>query len=60
VQFNASAGGSGSTPGQGFGGGLYLQSGATVSLDAFTVADTTDNTADVDPNIDGSYVLRPC
>jgi phospholipase/lecithinase/hemolysin len=60
VRFNAAAGGAGSTPGQGSGGGLYLQTGSAASLDVFTVADTTDNIADVDPNIDGSYVLRPC
>jgi hypothetical protein len=60
VQFNTAAGGSGSTNGQGYGGGLCIQSGATAYLDASTVASIIDNSADVDPNIDGTYVLRPC
>jgi len=60
VEFNAAGGGAGSTPGEGYGGGLYIQSGATVYLDVFTVANTLNNTADVDPNIDGSYILRSC
>jgi hypothetical protein len=60
VQFNAAVGGSGSTDGQGYGGGLYLQSGATAYLDASTVASIIDNIADIDPNLDGSYVLQSC
>ena len=60
MESNAAAGGSGSTAGQGHGGGMYIQSGATAYLDAFTVANTIDNTADSDPNIDGTYILRSC
>jgi hypothetical protein len=44
--------------GGGYGGGLYIAAGATVYLDAFTLANTINNTADIDPNIDGSYVLQ--
>jgi hypothetical protein len=44
--------------GAGHGGGLYLAAGATVYLDAFTVANTSHNTADFYPDIDGSYILR--
>jgi hypothetical protein len=60
VQSNAASSGSGTTNGQGFGGGLYIQSGATAYLDAYTVAHTTSNTADIDPNIDGAYILQSC
>ena len=60
VESNAAAGGSGSTAGQGHGGGMYIQSGATAYLDAFTVANAIDNTADSDPNIDGTYILQSC
>ena len=49
VQANAAAGS---------GGGVYIASGATVYLDSFTVADTADNTASIDPNIDGKYILQ--
>jgi hypothetical protein len=37
------------------GGGLYIGKGATVDIDAFTLANTIDNTASVDPNIFGHY-----
>jgi len=45
-----------------YGGGLYITSGATVSLDAFTVADILNNTDSSGlngptANIDGSYTL---
>jgi hypothetical protein len=60
VQSNSAAGGSGSTDGRGYGGGLSIQSGATAYLDASTVASIIDNSADIDPNIDGTYVLQPC
>ena len=42
----------------GYGGGLYIAAGATVYLDAFTVANTSNNTADFYPDIDGSYILQ--
>jgi hypothetical protein len=48
--------GPGATAGIGEGGGLDIQSLASVSLDAFTVAHVTTNTASTnDPNIHGSY-----
>jgi hypothetical protein len=46
--------------GTGYGGGLYLAAGATVYLDASTQANTSNNTADFYPDIDGSYTLRTC
>jgi hypothetical protein len=60
VEFDVASGGAGGTPGQGYGGGIYIHSGATVYLDVFTVANALNNTADVDSNIDGSYILRSC
>ena len=42
------------------GGGIYIDPTATAYLDAFTVANTIYNTADIDPNIDGSYLPRNC
>ncbi len=38
------------------GGGIYIASGATVYVDAFMLANTINNTANVDPNIDGTYI----
>jgi hypothetical protein len=51
--------------GQAYGGGLYIESGATLNFDAFTVANTLNNTDSSGTNgstanIDGSYVLQPC
>jgi len=40
----------------GYGGGIYIASAASVSLDSFTVAHTINNTARIDPNIDGTYI----
>jgi hypothetical protein len=60
VEFNTAAGGHGTTPGQGYGGGLFIQSGASVFLDDFTVAHTDHNFADIDPDIDGTYVVQSC
>ncbi len=40
----------------GYGGGLFIASGASVSIDAFTLAHVINNTAANDPNIDGSYI----
>jgi hypothetical protein len=58
VDFNAAYG---AYPGgQSEGGGISIAPKATVYLDAFTVANTINNTAIVDPNIDGSYILQPC
>jgi hypothetical protein len=59
VESNAAGGGSGNPSGQGDSGGLYIAK-AKLSLDAFTLANTLNNTADIDPNIHGSYVLQPC
>ncbi len=46
----------------GWGGGIYIASGATVYLDSFTVANTTGNTDfsglnGSTANIDGTYIL---
>jgi hypothetical protein len=41
-----------------YGGGLDL-AGGTVYLDAFTQANTLNNTAGIGPNIYGSYILQP-
>jgi len=65
VQSNAAKGGAvlngtiNGTSGQGFGGGLYIAAKAkNVSIDLATVI--TNNTANTDPNIDGSYTLPNC
>jgi hypothetical protein len=63
VSRNTAIGGAGGeglpygTPGAGEGGGVYIASGATVYLDSFTVKNTKNNTASIDPNIDGTYIL---
>jgi hypothetical protein len=60
VEFNSAAGGGGGSPsGQGYGGGIYGPK-AKLSLDSFSVNNTSNNTANVDPNIDGSYTLQTC
>jgi hypothetical protein len=47
-------------PGLGVGGGLYIQALASVSLDAFTQANVTQNSASTsDPDIFGSYTTSP-
>jgi hypothetical protein len=51
--------------GQAYGGGLYIESGATLYVDAFTVANTINNTDSSGTNgntanIDGSYILQNC
>jgi hypothetical protein len=51
--------------GQAYSGGLYIESGATLYVDAFTVANTINNTDSSGTNgstanIDGSYILQPC
>jgi hypothetical protein len=56
---------SGSPDSQGFGGGIYIVSGATVYLDSFTVTNTINNTDGSGlngptANIDGTYLLRNC
>jgi hypothetical protein len=52
--------GIGTTDGQGIGGGMYLYADATVSLDAFTVSNTTNNKASTSGNnIFGSYTVIP-
>jgi len=40
----------------GYGGGIYIASGATVYIDPFTLAHVINNTAATDPNIDGTYI----
>jgi hypothetical protein len=62
VEFNSASGGAGVYPspsGQGEGGGIYGPN-ANLSLDTFSVNNTSNNTANVDPNIDGSYTLQTC
>jgi hypothetical protein len=65
VEKNLAEGGSGSLPGQGFGGGIYIVAGATVYIDSFTVAHTVNNsdnsgTSRNAVNIDGSITLKNC
>ena len=48
------AGGAGSS-----GGGLWLGPNIVVCLDAFTVANATNNHASIGPDIDGSYTICP-
>jgi hypothetical protein len=66
LEFNKAVGGIGAVfPGQGFGGGIYIESGATVYIDAFTVANTINNTDSSGTNgstanIDGTYILMNC
>ncbi len=38
------------------GGGIYIATAATVYIDPFTLAHVINNTAAIDPNIDGSYI----
>jgi hypothetical protein len=61
VSSNSALGGRGKYfpgPGLGEGGGLSINTAATVHLDAFTVANIVNNTASTsDPNIHGSYQL---
>jgi len=40
----------------GYGGGLFIGSGTTVDIDAFTLGNTINNSAPIDPNIDGTYI----
>jgi hypothetical protein len=58
VTSNGAAGDPGKANGYGDGGGLFIAAHATVYLDAFTLANTLNNTADKHPDIDGSYVLQ--
>ena len=51
-------------PGSGVGGGIEIASAATVSLDSFTVNNTTNNNVfafygSAFSNIDGTYILLP-
>jgi hypothetical protein len=51
--------------GQAVGGGIYIESGATVYMDMFTVANSinnTDNSGLNGPtaNIDGTYIPKNC
>jgi hypothetical protein len=43
----------------GYGGGIYIAPGATAYIDSFTVSNTINNTANVDPNIHGTYIVLP-
>jgi len=46
----------GANGGQSAGGGLLITPEATVYIDPFTLANIINNTAAVDPNIDGTYI----
>jgi hypothetical protein len=46
----------GANGGQSAGGGLLITPEATVYIDPFTLANIINNTAVVDPNIDGTYI----
>lgn len=53
-----SGGGYNAADGRGVGGGIYISLlGPSVTLDAFTVANTVSNDAFYDPNIAGPYIL---
>jgi hypothetical protein len=41
----------------GYGGGIYINVSATLSLDSYTLANTINNTAGTGPNIYGTYIL---
>jgi hypothetical protein len=57
---NAADGAYGVPPGQGEGGGIDITPKTTVYLDAFTLANSINNTAtNTDPNIDGSWAIQP-
>jgi hypothetical protein len=71
VEFNSAVGGPagpGVSAGNGYGGGLYIESGnpafgnpTTVYMDTSTQANIINNTASTsDPNIDGSYIVQNC
>jgi hypothetical protein len=73
VEFNTASGGTGSNGspnGQGFGGGIYIASGATVYIDTArvdpvdptVVSNNTDSSGmnGSTANIDGSYILQNC
>jgi hypothetical protein len=57
VTSNTAQEGFGLGPSASYGGGMYIAAGATVYLDAFTLAHTSNNTANIDPDISGSYIL---
>jgi phospholipase/lecithinase/hemolysin len=59
VQSNSAGGGWGLPSGQGAGGAIYGPK-AKLYLDSFTSTNTSNNTASVGPNIEGSYTLQPC
>jgi hypothetical protein len=61
IESNSAIGGPGAPgvpAGTGYGGGLYIYSGITVYIDSATII--ANNTADVSPDIDGSYILQNC
>jgi hypothetical protein len=74
VEFNTATGGTGTTNGTAYGGGMYIVSGATVYIDAATVDNidptVVNNNTDSSgtsttpysstANIDGTYILQNC
>ena len=56
VNTNNAIPGAGSSQASSYGGGLFIAIAATVDIDAFTLANVINNTAVIDPNIDGTYI----
>jgi hypothetical protein len=56
VKNNSAAPGAGSSHATSYGGGLFIAEAATVDIDAFTLANVINNDAQIDPNIDGTYI----
>jgi hypothetical protein len=56
VNNNSAVPGDGSSQATSYGGGLFIANAATVDIDAFTLANVINNTAVIDPNIDGTYI----
>jgi hypothetical protein len=56
VNNNNAVPGQGSSQATSYGGGLFIAIAATVDIDAFTLANVINNTAVIDPNIDGTCI----
>jgi adhesin HecA-like repeat protein len=65
VEYNTAKGSINSPTAQGYGGGIFIASAATVYIDSFTVANTINNTDSSGTNgstanIDGTYTPKNC
>ena len=67
VEFNTAKGGTGTTNGTGYGGGIYIgyESGSVIYIDSFTVTNAIKNTDGSGTNgstanIDGTYIPPNC